>query len=237
MTPRPPQTTPPAPSPPRAAMSQTLLVVIVLASVAVGGAVGLSLNPGRKSAPPPSRPSQASPGPSPDVAHAAPSPAAVVRPAAVRVPATALSVRWRDIQAPADPFQPTRAALKPPVPVQTAGAAPAALPGPQAAMAGQSVTPTGGTLRKNPAGSPALAAKAGARPASAKAELPAITVSGIVGGDSPVAVVQYGGQSFFLKIGDRLADTWRLVETRERSVIFRQGKQRVEIPIQGGSAP
>jgi hypothetical protein len=57
-----------------------------------------------------------------------------------------------------------------------------------------------------------------------------------VQGDPPVAVVRYEGQSFFLKIGDQVADTWRLVEFKERSAIFQLGAQRVEIPIKGGSS-
>jgi len=40
----------------------------------------------------------------------------------------------------------------------------------------------------------------------------------------------------FLKIGDQVADTWRLVEIKERSVLLQLGERRVEIPIQGGNS-
>lgn len=62
-----------------------------------------------------------------------------------------------------------------------------------------------------------------------------INLTGVVQGDPPLAVVQYQGQSLFLKIGDAVADSWRLVEIRERSAIFQMGARRVEVPIKGGS--
>jgi hypothetical protein len=61
-------------------------------------------------------------------------------------------------------------------------------------------------------------------------------VTGIIQGDPPLAVVRYAGTSLFLKIGDQVADTWRLVEINERSVRFQLGEQRVEVPIKGGSS-
>lgn len=63
-----------------------------------------------------------------------------------------------------------------------------------------------------------------------------IALTGVVQGDPPIAVVRYGGQSHFLKIGDQVADTWRLVEVRERSAILQVGGRRVEIQIRGGSS-
>jgi hypothetical protein len=83
------------------------------------------------------------------------------------------------------------------------------------------------------------AAAAPARPAPAEASAPNaddLALTGIVQGEPPVAVVRYSGQSLFLKIGDQVADTWRLVEIKERSAIFQLGAQRVEIPIKGGSS-
>jgi hypothetical protein len=61
-------------------------------------------------------------------------------------------------------------------------------------------------------------------------------VTGIVQGDPPLVVVQYEDQSFYLKVGDQVADTWRLEEIKERSAVFQLGEQRVEIPIKGGSS-
>jgi hypothetical protein len=62
------------------------------------------------------------------------------------------------------------------------------------------------------------------------------TLAGLIQGDPPLAVIRYEDQTLFLKIGDQVADTWRLVEVKERSAIFQLGEQRVEVPIQGGSS-
>jgi hypothetical protein len=61
-----------------------------------------------------------------------------------------------------------------------------------------------------------------------------LAVIGLVQGDPPLAVVEYAGQQFYLKVGDQVADTWRLEEIKERSATFRLGEQRVEVPINGG---
>jgi hypothetical protein len=61
-------------------------------------------------------------------------------------------------------------------------------------------------------------------------------IIGIVQGEPPLVVVKSEGQSFYLKIGDQVADTWRLEAIKERSAIFRLGGRRVEIPIQGGNS-
>ncbi len=63
-----------------------------------------------------------------------------------------------------------------------------------------------------------------------------LQLTGIIQGDPAITVVRVGGQSFFLKIGDVVADTWRLVGIGERSATFQHGEQRVEIPIKGGSS-
>ena len=79
----------------------------------------------------------------------------------------------------------------------------------------------------------------GAKPPAAAPAAPSIAdvaLTGIVQGDPPVAVLRYGGQSHFLKIGDQVADTWRLVEIRESSAILQMGGRRVEIQIRGGSS-
>ncbi len=63
-----------------------------------------------------------------------------------------------------------------------------------------------------------------------------LAVTGIIQGDPAIAVVRFGGQSLFLKIGDQVADTWRLAAIGERSATFLNGEQRVEIPIKGGNS-
>jgi hypothetical protein len=61
-------------------------------------------------------------------------------------------------------------------------------------------------------------------------------IVGIVQGEPPLAVAKSDGQSFYLKVGDQIADTWRLVAIKDRSVVFRLGGRRVEVPIQGGNS-
>jgi hypothetical protein len=78
----------------------------------------------------------------------------------------------------------------------------------------------------------------GAESAPAAETLPAeaLAVVGIIQGEPSLAVVRYGGQSHYLKVGDQIADTWRLREITERSAVFQLGAQRVEVPIKGGSS-
>ncbi|MBM3457177.1 MAG: hypothetical protein FJX77_01385 [Armatimonadetes bacterium] len=93
-----------------------------------------------------------------------------------------------------------------------------------------------------PAPKPAArpAAKPAARPAAKPTtpgqsgpERPILT--GVVQGDPPVAVVRWGGQTMFLRVGDQVAGLWRLEQVKENSAVFRLGEQRVETHIQGGS--
>lgn len=130
------------------------------------------------------------------------------------------SLRTSAADVPPDPFVPvpmSRAIPRPAVETgeRTLSVAPAAaapvLPNP------------GATARREEPAAPAVSA----------ADL---NLTGLVQGDPPVAVVQYQGQSLFLKIGDLVADSWRLVEIKERSAIFQMGARRVEVPIKGGSS-
>jgi hypothetical protein len=128
------------------------------------------------------------------------------------------SLRSVQMDVPADPFQPT--AMNRPITRSPLLSEPeemaAQVPAPEAS-----------------APKPPTVPAAAATPAVAPEEL---ALTGVVQGDPPVAVVQYQGQSLFLKIGDQVADSWRLVEVRERSAIFQMGARRVEVPIKGGSS-
>lgn len=144
----------------------------------------------------------------------------IEKPIAHLAPAAATNFRVVEVSPPEDPFLPTHA--DPSVTVATAKSAarsvtplPAATQFIPATVAGQATAPKG---------------------ADAAPKADEISVTGIVQGDVPVAVVRYAGQSFFLKIGDQVADTWRLVEIKERSALFQLGARRVEVPIKGGSS-
>jgi len=110
----------------------------------------------------------------------------------------------------------------------------AADPLPAAAVAAPTLgseSSTAGPVRASQAA--AVAKPAEAAPA---VDMDALAITGLVQGDPPLVVVRYEGQSLFLKIGDQIADTWRLVEIKERSAIFQLGARRVEVPIKGGSS-
>jgi hypothetical protein len=149
------------------------------------------------------------------------------------------SIRLVDSTPPEDPFQPVKTELyrgRRAVPAPPMGRLPEGMTLPAvdarawAGQAGDTETP-----RAEPAApSPAPAQAAAENPEAPEIEDLALT--GIIEGDPPLAVVQYAGQSLFLKIGDQVADTWRLVEINERSARFQLGEQRVEIPIRGGSS-
>ena len=183
----------------------------------VGGAVGLMLNNSAAQ----SRVRALSEDPALYAAQepmAASAPEAVIAPAQAEGGRVVFSMRQVENIPPPDPFEPVAAprqtpqalvietAPQAPERTQQAAARPAAAPAAEAAL---------------PAGAP--------RPEE-------LSVSGIVQGDPPLAVVEYQGQSLFLKIGDKVADSWRLVEIRERSALFTLGPRRVEVPIKGGSS-
>ena len=136
-----------------------------------------------------------------------------------------------EVKAPEDPFLPSGPPPPPAVEVvvtETRGA-----------QAGRWSGPEGWSDERLPAapeepaekGAPAETLEAAVAPKASE-----IVLTGVIQGDPPLAVVRFRGQSLFLKIGEGIADTWRLAEINERSVVFRLGAQRVEIPIQGGSA-
>lgn len=62
-----------------------------------------------------------------------------------------------------------------------------------------------------------------------------ILLTGVIQGEPPLAVIRFRDQSYFLKIGDLIADSWRLEEINERSCVIRHGNRRAVIPIQGGN--
>jgi hypothetical protein len=127
----------------------------------------------------------------------------------------ALRFQKVDAAAPADPFEPT-------LPAKASVVKPALVKGADKSAA---------------AGGPADIEKAAQ--AAADAAAPAadsLSLVGIIQGDPALAVVKYDGQSFFLKIGEQVADTWRLEQIGERSATFSLGKRRVEIPLHEGSS-
>ena len=151
--------------------------------------------------------------------EAAPLPAEPVVAASTGNGRVLFSLRSVQTEVPPDPFQPV--AMQQPIP-----RSPLAAPSLEVEAA------------PRPASRPAPAAQPTepAAPAAPAVKAEELALTGIVQGDPPVAVVQFQGQSLFLKIGDQVADSWRLVEVKERSAIFQMGARRVEVPIKGGSS-
>jgi hypothetical protein len=188
---------------------RTMLLVALLTSGATGLAVNFVLgqaNPREADAPQPTLLASAG-----DLTSS--SPERMVVPAGVKQSA-ALRFRKIDATAPADPFEPSVAVAAIPK-IAPAKVAPKA--GPEA---------TGASIE--------AAAQAAADAAAPAAE--EISLVGIIQGDPALAVVKYDGQSFFLKIGEQVADTWRLEQIGERSATFSLGKRRVEVPLREGSS-
>jgi hypothetical protein len=144
----------------------------------------------------------------------------------------ALQVRRVSIEAPSNPFQPSEAAP------------PAISVVPQTVATATTATDVRVAERRSSApGNEVTAPERAAAPqqeaATATSAVPdlksELTLTGVIEGDPSLAVVRYDGQVFYLKTGEKLADSWQLVEIRERSAIFQAGTRKVEIPIQGGS--
>lgn len=150
-------------------------------------------------------------------------------------------LRFTEVTPPENPFRPSAVAPA----SSSAEAAAASVP---ASFAGAPTLPpvtavpepeTFGSPTR-PAAAPARAAKPATKPAETPVQTgpraDELAVTGIIQGDPAIAVVRYVGQSLFLKIGDQVADTWRLAAIGERSATFHNGEQRVEIPIKGGNS-
>jgi hypothetical protein len=200
------------------------LALMVAGVLAVGGGVGLALN---RTTAPQAVTAEVIPGDPATDPQTPPSTSAESAPAPTLVRSVAAGPRLVEATPPENPFLRTVADPVAFAPADGSASFPAAVAGtskpasPAAAVAAASVT----------------APTQPARPAApAKPNADDLALTGIVQGDPPVAVVRYSGQSLFLKIGDQVADTWRLVEFKERSAIFQLGAQRVEIPIKGGSS-
>jgi hypothetical protein len=144
-------------------------------------------------------------------------PQAVIAPAQQAGGRVILSMRQVENTPPPDPFAP--------VPIPRESTQPLVITQDEQPLVKPSLEPARPTPA--PAAAPELAEGA------PKADQ--LSVTGIVQGDPPLAVVEFQGQSLFLKIGDKVADSWRLVEIRERSALFALGPRRVEVPIKGGS--
>jgi hypothetical protein len=194
---------------------------LVAGVLAVGGATGLVLN--RTSAPRPdlaAAPREAILAAETEAPVASSAALQVAVQPAVAVPASASSgIHFSEAAPPPDPFQPEPGEAKhvaAPHPVSATAAA--------AASGLRAGKPAGAPVEK-PVKSPVTAPKAAD-----------ITITGVIQGDPPLVVVRYEGRSLFLKIGDQVADSWRLEAIKERSAVFQLGEQRVEVPIQGGSS-
>lgn len=146
-------------------------------------------------------------------------------------PVRRLRVRTVAITPPADPFEPSE-----PLPAVTVApvSEPAAKAGAPGANPGEFIFSA--PVARSSAPAPAAAAVPAAAPAPAGPRPDEITLTGIIQGEPPLAVIRHGGQSHFLKIGDKVADSWRLEEIKERSAVLKLGGERVEVPIQGGSS-
>jgi hypothetical protein len=192
--------------------------------------------------------------PQPTMNPATPAPAgppsplvvAAVQPADVEDPG-ALRLRAVPVTVPTDPFRetlPERPQAREPVrgPVGALGGGRAMGLRWRGGMLPPAAGPWGGA--------PGWVPPAGAVPAGPPAAAPAplvkqephelapedVTLTGTIQGDPPLAVIKYGGQSLFLKIGDQVADAWRLAEIGERSAVLKRGEQRIEVHItRGGS--
>lgn len=202
------------------------MALMVAGVLALGGGVGLALN--RTAAPPTATAVEAIPGDPATDPQTPVSTGAEAMPAPTLVRSVSAAPRLVDVVAPENPFLRTAADPVAFAPAASGAPVPAAVAGTSAGVLRAAAT----------AAKPGTALSQPARPAAAE-ETPSaddLALTGIVQGDPPVAVVRYSGQSLFLKIGDQVADTWRLVEFKERSAIFQLGAQRVEIPIKGGSS-
>jgi len=127
------------------------------------------------------------------------------------------SLRPVDVAPPPNPFEAT--------PLPTAASS-----GPAGLLRGPGPLPPATGVVPAPAAAPAGPAPVAAPRADE------LHLTGIIQGEPPLVVVQFQGQSLFLKIGDQVADSWRLVEIKERTAVFQMGARRVEVPIKGGSS-
>jgi len=210
------------PTGPRARWGVSLPVrmgLIVTAALVAGGAIGLQLN----------RPSAGA-----AAASLAPEPLVVSAEPVGLMSTGASELLLPPVQPAPEPRFAVEAVVVPPNPFEKTRPTPAA--------AGVGQPAAGGATRPAPA---VAGPGAGVKPSGAKPAEPAapaapaveeLAVTGIVDGEPPLAVVRFSGRSLFLKIGDAVADTWRLVEIKERSVLFQLGARRVEVPIQGGGS-
>jgi len=202
------------------------MALVVAGALVLGGGVGLALN---RSTAPAAVTVEAIPGDPATDPQTPPSTSAESAPAPTLVRSVTVAPRLVDVTPPENPFLRTAADPVALAPVGGGAPVPAAVAGtPAFALRAASAVATPGTVLPKPAHPAAVS--------DSKPSADDIALTGIVQGDPPVAVVRYEGQSFFLKIGDQVADTWRLVEFKERSAIFQLGAQRVEIPIKGGSS-
>lgn len=86
-----------------------------------------------------------------------------------------------------------------------------------------------------PAPPPATAPDPAPAPPADSPMLDPPRLRGIIEGEPGLALVRWRNHTYFLKVGERIADAWELVEIREQSAVFRHGERRIEVPIEGGS--
>jgi hypothetical protein len=62
-----------------------------------------------------------------------------------------------------------------------------------------------------------------------------IQLKGIIRGKPDVALVRCGGQTYFVKAGERVAGTWEVCQIRDNSAVLRNGNRVLDLQIEGGS--
>ncbi|MBI3909671.1 MAG: hypothetical protein HY320_01900 [Armatimonadetes bacterium] len=155
-------------------------------------------------------------------------------------PASSPLAAFQVSEVPADPFRPLPLDGTPNVP----GGAPEV---PALASAGSAVgsersaVPNAfGTPRQEdhpvpaPFVAPLSAAAAEVVPPPVAPEPPRLR--GVIGGQPAVALVHWREHTYFLKVGERIADAWELEQVNDGSAVFRHGERRVEVQIEGGSS-
>jgi hypothetical protein len=76
-----------------------------------------------------------------------------------------------------------------------------------------------------------------AEPAPAPIPTPLLEVRlrGIIRGTPDLALILVDGQTYFLKAGDTVTDSWAVGEIKDNSVVLRSGDHVRELQIEGGS--
>jgi hypothetical protein len=150
-------------------------------------------------------------------------------------------------ETPADPFQPPAPAVE----TGTAGDSSATTPrapfiGPMLPMGVRPASPPPFPMRERrvaalPAPAPTLHhpslthGPARSAPGPTVSSRDDIQLKGIIRGKPDVALVRCGGQTYFVKAGERVAGTWKVCQIRDNSAVLRNGNRVLDLQIEGGS--